>query len=185
MAAKMTDALELMEQQEVLEEYLPKALSTIQDEAKDLEYLAPGIAGEVGELLGHVAKAHWHHTPEEDLCRELAFEYGDVAWMTAVLLHVTDGADLSAPSAVARRVNTWATDHPLESLFGRAAAILRAKNDGDVDRLRQQAQHMWSALSTMAEPATGYTFDEILEMNSAKLADRAARGTLKGNGDHR
>ena len=181
----MTEAIELLEQHETLDDYLPKALATIQDEAKDLAYLIPGIAGEVGELLGHVAKAHWHHTSEEDLCRELAFEYGDVAWMTAVLLHVTQGEDLSDPGAVARRVNTWASGQPLEALFGRAASLLRAKNEGDLDRLRQQAQHMWSALYTLAEPATGYSFDEILEMNVNKLADRAARGVLKGNGDHR
>lgn len=180
-----TETADLLDQAFALQEYLPKALSTASEEARSLEYLAPGIAGEVGELLGHVAKAVWHHTPEEDLCRELALEYGDVAWMTAVLLHVTDGENLSDPSAVPRRVNVWSSDHPLEALLGRAASIVRAKNDGDVDRLRQQAQHMWSALSTLAHSATGYTFDEILEMNVAKLADRAARGTLKGNGDHR
>ena len=179
------DEMTLMDQELALAEYLPQALATVQPEARSLSYLVPGIAGEVGELLGHTAKAVWHGTDEEDLCRELAYEYGDVAWMTAVLLDTTGRTALSADDAVQRRVDRWSADHPLTALFGRAAGLLKAHDDEDPDRVGAHAQHMWSSLATLAQATTGYSFEEILDMNVEKLASRAERGVLKGNGDHR
>lgn len=40
-------------------------------------------------------------------------------------------------------------------------------------------------LANYAEQCTGSTFQDVLDYNKSKLASRAARGVLRGAGDHR
>jgi NTP pyrophosphatase (non-canonical NTP hydrolase) len=101
-----------------LSEYQSAALSTAMEKAFSLDYLVPMIIGELGELSGQKAKAHWHGWPAEKLEVELVSEYGDVCWGTAILLHMAEVSDLTSgrfPTA------TFSAGSALQTLLQRAA----------------------------------------------------------------
>lgn len=70
----------------ILTDYITVAKSTAQPEAYSYEYLVPALLGEVGEVFGQIAKAKWHGWSHEKLTTELVAEYGDICWMTAILI---------------------------------------------------------------------------------------------------
>jgi len=176
-----------------LAHYQPKALATVQPAALDHFYLVNGIAGEIGELRGHVAKAYWHGPNyAADLDTVLAKELGDIAWMTAVLLH-TLGQDSVTP---------WPKDHAprtqLEALHALGhvgdilsseytAAVVAGREDEPNTRisLKAAAQTIWRMLEDVSQPICNMPFGKVLQMNIDKLKSRAERGVLQGNGDNR
>lgn len=167
-----------------LEDYLEKVLTTAQPEAFDHRYLLPGIVGEVGEMFGHKAKAFWHGKPEADLNNELSYELGDVAWMTALLLHVEFTEDRGNPSPEWWTVDTR-NDRVWGDLMREALAIHSFSYANRTDSLGFAAERLWAFMAANSVALTGHDFQTVLDRNIAKLADRAARGKLKGNGDHR
>lgn len=177
--------METMTDLQQLENYLVEVLKTAQPEAFDLRYLLPGIAGEVGEMLGHRAKAFWHGKPEAELNEELALELGDVAWMTALLLHTQFSGDRGNPRF------DWITDTRPEQIWNRllreAASVHSFGHavNPSASSLGFAAERLWQFLHDYSVALTGHDFQTVLDRNVAKLADRAARGKLKGNGDHR
>ena len=161
-----------------LTEYQPLALATAQPEALSLDYLVPGIAGETGELLGHMAKAHWHGTPAEQLQANLVKEYGDICWMAAVLLSKYGISFIALPSYLTQ------DQHPHVAVLDRAATLYREYAWGDTD-LQFEAHMLWKTLHCNAEAITGHPLSHVLQVNLDKLASRAERGVLKGSGDDR
>lgn len=121
-----------------LNEYQKRAMSTKMPSSNNYTYMAEGLAAEVGEFLGKVAKAVRKDKVEimenqlrmksggcdvaeyMDFREELAYEIGDVLWFIA----------------------------------------------GVADQL-------------------GFSLDDIAAMNEAKLASRARRNVIDGEGDHR
>lgn len=169
-----------------LAEYQLLAEATAQPRAYDFEYLVPMIAGEVGELLGQQAKAHWHGWPWEQLQKELVSEYGDVAWGTALLLQVHQVHDLPEWRPV-RPSSMWGeAPKALTALTTRAANLVAFHEEPRLRHLvKSEASYLWQQLQYHCLEVTGSHFDLVLAANLAKLADRAKRGVLQGQGDHR
>lgn len=145
-----------------LTDYTPAALATCEARSYDLEYLLPGLIGEVGELFGEVAREHRLGTGRTD---QVIDEYGDIAWMTAVLLDhlkVDDIRQLGNLRYVQGR------EAALELILARAAAVYRSGSDV----LPGRAAALWATLADHAEAVTGVSFDEVLSANLEKLADR-------------
>lgn len=159
-----------------LKEYQRLALATAQPEAFSPDYLVPGIVGEVGELLGQRAKAHWHGWPEAQLQAQLVKEYGDVAWMTAVLLHTYDVDQVHVPPS-------WFIRHPELRLLRLATNLY--EDYCYAASFYGPAARLWQVLAGAAEEVTGSSFDHVLQVNLDKLASRAERGVLRGAGDDR
>lgn len=163
--------------------YQTKARSTADPIAFTYPYLAPALLGEVGELAGHVAKGVWKGTagtPEYNL--GVALEYGDIAWMTAIILHNQGVHGRDAWGHPAPRMGI--TDG-LGRIAAEASFLYRwwyspQGNDNYMD-----GRYMWDLLVTHCQEITSYPFDQVLQMNVDKLASRKARGVLIGNGDYR
>ena len=168
-----------------LKEYQELATATAEPRAYDLAYLIPGIVSEVGELLGQQAKAHWHGWETEKLQDALVLEYGDIAWLTAVLLKV-HGKDNTLPHTVTRSPYT-----PQQQLVGLASSMHLAWTvDGVSPQMRagwiqDEALRMWRRLEQHCLQVTGCSFDTVLQANLDKLASRAQRNVLRGAGDYR
>lgn len=168
-----------------LKEYQELATATAEPRAYDLAYLIPGIVSEVGELLGQQAKAHWHGWETEKLQDAALLEYGDIAWLTAVLLKV-HGKDNTLPHTVVRSPYT-----PEQQFTSIASSMYLAWTVGDLspqertDWIQDEALRMWRRLEQYSEAVTGQPFDVALEANLAKLASRAERNVLRGSGDYR
>lgn len=167
-----------------LKEYQELATATAEPRAYDLAYLIPGIVSEVGELLGQQAKAHWHGWETEKLQDALVLEYGDIAWLTAVLLKVHDTDNV--PRTVTRSPYT-----PQQQLISVAHSLHLAWTwdvTDEVDRvawIRGEARQMWRRLEHYCLQVTGSSFDTVLRANLDKLASRAQRNVLRGSGDYR
>jgi len=170
-----------------LRTYQLKALATADPEAFDLEYLAPMIVGETGELFGQKAKAHWHKWPAEKLRDLQAKEAGDIAWGLATLLHVHGVTEINVPN---HKGHIHYPDGPDldQTLINRASDIhLFTLNPSNHRFIADEAQLMWKALAKWCSSKhhLGMPFDQVLQMNLDKLASRAERGVLKGAGDNR
>jgi hypothetical protein len=74
---------------------------------------------------------------------------------------------------------------PLDALHRQAGKLYTAYRRRQPENIRLAARTMWGLLESNAEVVTGSTFQQVMEANLAKLADRAARGVLKGAGDNR
>lgn len=170
-----------------LKEYQVGATSTAEPRAYDLQYLVPGLVGELGELFGQRAKGHWHGWTEEKLLGELTLEYGDIAWLTAVLLKRLDVDTVDMSQAEDARHTAWmGQSSPWQQIMGMVSGIhlLWVEGYGD-NHLVQQASLLWAALQAHSLTITGNSFDVVLQVNLDKLASRAARNVLQGAGDHR
>lgn len=163
-----------------LAEYQKLALQTAMPEAFLPSYLVPSIVGEVGELFGKRGKAVRDHWEPERLDRELAAEYGDVLWMTAILLH-TQGV-----RAVFRPVSTREHRDPWYALLD-ISQWLYEEHTQEVQSvsLMRPAIKLWQALSRDCQAITGHSMDEVMAINIEKLLSRQARGVLTGSGDNR
>lgn len=166
-------------------EYQNTALKTAQPEAFSLDYLVPGIVGEVGELFGHKAKAHWHGKGQQELNVELVAEYGDIAWMTAILLNRYDLHVETAPVRHTTILHAY-TNNPWQLLLSKAYSLHMFYADTESHAfISTAALTLWKELRANCEAITGSPFDHVLAYNVDKLAARAARGVLRGSGDHR
>lgn len=175
-------------------EYTQRAEATAQPAAYDREYLIPMIVGETGELFGQRAKAVWHGWDWPRLHTELVSELGDIAWGTAILMKL-EGTDFtkvtfeghtSRPHAHTQATWGAGTVDPWQQLLVRANDLHLYYTQPETHcYLRGAAQQLWLALQTHCLAITGDSFDDVLQYNLAKLASRAARGTLVGSGDHR
>lgn len=172
-----------------LKEYQAAAASTAMAKAYHDAYLIPMIVGEIGELFGQKAKAHWHGWEADKLKLELMSEYGDVAWGTAILLstrgvhHLEYKKDEMFEHALTRwgnKLDAW------QILLQRSQHLHQWYTERETEQyIRGEATQLWLTLHQFCQAITGATFDEVLRMNLDKLASRAARGTLIGAGDHR
>lgn len=169
-----------------LTDYLSQALATADKQAFDLQYLIPAIVGEVGELFGQNAKAHWHGWDADELQAQLVKEYGDIAWMTAVLIHVRT-TNLAAPNIEDLDLifKTRLEEDPKHLLLMRATALHLYYTMGLREYILDEAARLWAALAEKCEAITGVSFQDVLDHNIDKLTSRAARGVLKGQGDNR
>lgn len=168
-----------------LRTYQYKAMTTAEPRAYDHAYLVPGIVGEVGELFGQQAKAYWHGWSTADLQVQLVKEYGDIAWMTAVLLYTEGVEQLEVPANFSPG---WGGQkpEPMALLHSSAAQVHSAYlNRPHYDWMQEAAQRLWIVLATQCLTITGAPFDWALGVNLEKLASRAARGVLQGAGDDR
>lgn len=152
-----------------LQTYTQHAIATAEPRAYDLEYLLPGLVSEVGELLGEFAKQHWHGA---DRSVQIADEYGDCAWLAAVLCHRSRVTDVSE---VTNLRYTDDKDGALELLLARATSCYRS----GADILPARAAAMWVTLADHAAVVTGQSWAEVLAGNVAKLQARAAKGELR------
>ena len=162
-----------------LAEYQKLALQTAMPEAFLPSYLVPSIVGEVGELFGKRGKAVRDHWEPERLDRELAAEYGDVLWMTAILLHVENQDSVVLGSGTREHRDPW---YELLDI----SQWLYEEHMQDVHpRLTQPARQMWKVLARNCQAITGHSLDEVMAINIEKLLSRQARGVLTGSGDDR
>lgn len=169
-----------------LANYQARAAATAQPAAYAYEYLVPMIVGEVGELFGQRAKAVWHGWDVDRLTTELVSEFGDVCWGTAILLEMEGVRSISGDVLLPGRSLWGAELDPWQTLLQKATNLHMLYVGGDSRKhLQGQAQQMWMTLEKTCGRITGRTFDQVLDANIAKLASRAARGTLVGSGDHR
>lgn len=169
-----------------LASYQSEALKTAAPVALTLPYLIPGIVGEVGELFGHRAKALWHETPVPELMTEQALEYGDICWMTAVLLSVYKISEV--PRNFYHPHARWwgGPENPWLSLLRNASSLFQwFSEEQTTPYIKDTACDLWVSLERESVHITGRHFDEVLAMNISKLRSREERGTLVGNGDHR
>lgn len=167
----------------MLEDFITKATSTATlSRAYDLDYLVPGLAGEVGEAYGKRAKGYrdgWNAD------HAVAQELGDVAWFTAMLIastrrHTTagaapvhtDGSAVSLLQAVTDLVDDYYT------VFDRDDA-------GVHQQILADAHEVWATLTHQTPILCGYRLLTVLNMNTTKLLSRANRGVLSGSGDNR
>ncbi len=181
-SVKGTETLETMTNLQQLENYIVEVLKTAQTEAFSPEYLVPGIVGEVGEMFGHKAKAFWHGKPQEELNKELTLELGDVAWMTALLLH-THG-DLGVPE-VDRFTNPSPDLNAWRELLSLVESLYYHYTRGNRDAVYRDATALWALVANHSPALVGNGFQVVMDRNIQKLADRAARNVLRGSGDHR
>lgn len=167
-----------------LHDYQLKARSTAAPVGLTYEYLAYGLLGEVGELAGRIAKGLWKEdTGTPEYYKDLALEYGDVAWMTAILLYkqgITGRDAWGAPDFSGEREGV----HPIGRIAFEAGYMFRMFTGGQFSRYID-ARHLWDLLETHCHDVTRYEWEQVLQMNLDKLASRANRGVLVGDGDHR
>lgn len=171
-----------------LSEYQTAAASTAMPEAFSHDYLIPMIVGEVGELFGQKAKAHWHGWSADQLQVELVSEYGDVCWGTAILLQMHGVTDLMYKHPTSSiPVSVWGNPlDPWHLLLQRVQHVhLWSTEEQTHSYIRGEAQQLWLALETFCQAITGVPFETVLLANLTKLASRAERGVLVGKGDHR
>jgi NTP pyrophosphatase (non-canonical NTP hydrolase) len=181
-----------VKQNKTFQAYVKAARETADPEAYDLEYLIPGIVGEIGEIFGQRAKAHWHGWPTEQLRTELTSELGDVAWMTAILLDRFGVTEIPREE-YDKMDRSYTNAIPVSSLLlARAESLHNAHMSSlDLDEIAERlipatAASLWALIETRSPQITeGAKFGEVLDYNLKKLADRAARKVLKGSGDHR
>lgn len=135
------------------------------------------IVSEIGECFGKVAKAVRDEWSEERLDEELVKECGDVCWGVALL----------AKHYGLTKVDRWGTDYRLQTrsqslhfLLADVSALERVTREGGASG-RAQVRHLWLNLEDNCEILTGRSFDEVLRMSLARLADRKARDVIGGS----
>ena len=170
--------------------YQQRAAATAEPRAYDLEYLVPGIIGEVGELFGQRAKAHWHGWMPGKLGEQIVKEYGDICWMTALLLH-TRGIDYLDPAYPAAGGVRWGRMNPNHALLSASQNVhlqwlMEEEGISDSEKwMDESVSRLWRVLRAHCQDITGLPFQDVLQANLEKLASRAARGVLRGSGDDR
>lgn len=166
-----------------LSDYQARALETALPTALTPEYLVPGLIAEIGELFGVQAKAVRDDWDEEQVKTALVKEYGDVAWFAAVLIHM-----YRETWKMSDTVYLYPGRRSIDSmnlLMEHATSLSENYFDSfDIDA-SAHAHQIWRLLEENSEKVTGASFDEVLEANLSKLADRKQRGVIGGSGDER
>lgn len=155
------------------------------------QYLAAGLFAEIGEVVGVYAKSILKGTERspETLTR-YAEEIGDVLWYVAQL-------------AQRRGLAAYAWEQALVAYSYNKPGVIAG-------RARPRWSSLWADIADLADTAPspmvdpdgegvagvmfnvaalcdtlGFDLGEVCRDNLAKLADRAERGVIKGDGDHR
>jgi len=170
-----------------LANYQARAAATAQKAAYDHNYLIPMIVGETGELFGQRAKSVWHGWTPAKLQEELVSEFGDVCWGTAILLQM-EGVSSPKERLFGQPRSIWPEEEmsPWHILLTRAQSLhLFHCLSRTKIYIAGEAEQLWLALEKYCHEITGVPFQDVLDYNVKKLADRAERGVLQGSGDHR
>lgn len=138
--------------------------------ARNVEYLSLGLWGEVGELASLVAKSIRDETELDNTV--VAKELGDIVWFVASSAMFMDAGDDFTTLLHDAEVSDNA-----RTLVEEAEAVLYAT-------IRTDFLDLFDSIATLAH-GLGYTLDEVLEMNLAKLQSRRDRGKITGSGDDR
>lgn len=138
--------------------------------ARNVQYLSLGLWGEVGELASLVAKSIRDETELDKTA--VAKELGDVMWFTASSAMFMDAEE----DFTSLLKDTEAIDNA-RTLTEEAEAVLDAT-------IRTDFVDLFDSIASLAH-GLGYTLDEVLEMNLAKLRSRRDRGKITGSGDDR
>lgn len=168
-----------------LDVYTPKALSTALPSALNMDYLAPGLIAELGEIFDAYAKAVRDDWAPDALGERIKAETGDVCWFLALIIH--ELAEYRSPD-----VSYDMTDAelpPLIRLLHISARIellcTEAPNPLGYALAEPLARQGWDILAAHSQSWTGVPFSSVLRANVQKLADRAARKVISGSGDNR
>lgn len=138
--------------------------------ARNVEYLSLGLWGEVGELASLVAKSIRDETELDKTA--VAKELGDVMWFLASSASYSGNGEEFA---------SLANDADLQDDFVNSYA---ATEDFISMLIAADLPGIFNAMGELAY-SVGYTLDEVLEMNLAKLQSRRDRGKITGSGDDR
>ena len=174
-----------------LNEYQSKARSTaVYPKPIGLAYVALGLGGELGEVVEKIDK-------KAEGC-EILPELGDMAWYSALLAWELalplseckpDSINLEKP------VNVMHQDRSIVYLQIGVSKVLECvkkvyrDQNGVVNRestlkLNDGFRRVLAEIAAVAGNY-GYSFKDVAEANVKKLASRAERGKLHGNGDDR
>lgn len=192
--------------------YQQAALTTALPTAHALEYLAPGLLSELGELAGVFAKEYRDSTGPNYYDRMC--ELGDIAWVTAVWLHDLGVDDPYSPTNTRLGISE---EHLRKNEVSAETAVLAVLpgiieplislvcrcRENDLPTTPEGLSHdaayesvartvllsLWRALvfyaPHLAAPGGDDPFSEALGLNVAKLQSRQSRGKIGGSGDHR
>lgn len=149
--------------------YQQQALTTALPSALTMDYLAPGLIAELGEVFGKEAKAVRDGWDRERLDREVCAELGDCLWFLALIGHVTG----SEPTG-------FFYCQSMQDAMSNAALLL----DCEPPSYRRCLGRIFRQIEKKAE-AHGSTLEAVAQANLDKLASRQARGVLGGSGDAR
>lgn len=138
--------------------------------ARNAEYLTMGLWGEVGELASLVAKSIRDETELDETA--VAKELGDIMWFSASFAMFVDTGEYF--TILLKGVEALDYDR---TIVEEAEAVLDAA-------IRPDPVDMIYSITSFAH-GVGYTIDEVLEMNLAKLQSRRDRGKITGSGDDR
>jgi NTP pyrophosphatase (non-canonical NTP hydrolase) len=165
-------------------------LYSITDPKENLIIFALGLFGETGEVSELLKKFFRDGVLDKDL---LAKELGDVlAYLT--LIADTFGFTLEEIALIS---NLYAITDPKENLVifalglagetGKVSEqIKKYFRDGVIDKelLAKELGDVLAYLRLLAD-TFGFTLEEIVQINHAKLIAREQKGTLRGSGDER
>lgn len=185
-------------------EYQAKARTTALPNAKGLDYLIPGLGGELGEIQ-EVALAPYSNTFVNDIKSECA----DVLWFVALICDyftwdfssivlednfedLDSVEDLIQHSLSAERVTLETLIYELGVSIGEAQTLYaKAVRDDEgifyEERLRKLRLSLSNIVFSIARIA-GYFhvgIGHLMESNIKKLFDRKDRGKLGGSGNNR
>ena len=138
--------------------------------ARNVEYLSLGLWGEVGELVSLAAKSIRDETELDKTA--VAKELGDVVWFVAASAMFMDAGD-----DFTTHLNDAEVIYSARTLTGWVEDLLDAT-------IRIDYLDLFDSIATLAH-GVGYTIDDVLEMNIAKLQSRRDRGKITGSGDDR
>ena len=156
--------------------YQEQALTTALPSALTMDYLAPGLIAELGEVFGKQAKAVRDGWDEERLNREVIPELGDCMWFLALIAHLA-GTQVNGVSE-----NRLILDD-LAAAMDSATQIL-VWRDHDGFNIQTHLEILLNCITSNAI-CNGSTLEAVAQANLDKLASRQARGVLGGSGDAR
>ena len=149
--------------------YQEQALTTALPSALTMDYLAPGLIAELGEVFGKQAKAVRDGWNTERLNREVCAELGDCLWFLALIGHVTDS-----------ELTGFFYCQNMQDAMCSAVLLL----DCEPFSYRRYLVRIFRQIAIETE-AHGSTLEAAAQANLDKLASRQARGVLGGSGDTR
>ena len=156
--------------------YQQQALTTALPSALTMDYLAPGLIAELGEVFGKQAKAVRDDWDADRLNREVCAELGDCAWFIALIGHVTGTqVDKMQEDRLLLDDLTTAMD---------SASLIMVWYDHDGFNIKTHLDIILNCLESHSI-RYGSTLEAVAQANLDKLASRQARGVLGGSGDAR
>lgn len=148
-----------------LNEYQQRAMRTRGPSSTGLFYPALGLAGEVGE---------WYASGD-------ILEAGDVMWYVAAI-----ATELDAKLDDLEETGEFSPCSAAGRVCEQVKRIIRDDRGLLTPERREKIRHaLADVVSSVYRILGPVRFDEVLQLNLRKLADRAMRGVLKGEGDER